>query len=632
MSRFWNVRSCPVMRRTPWAAIACLFFFGGSSNAQFVEPGVTVIHNLTDTGGQFGWAVADLADIDNPPDGVTDFIIPNPNLNTVRVISGATGLDIHVLTPPSGSFFGNAVGDAGDVNNDGVHDIIVGTPGPGVGLDPGRTFVFSGADGSLLHTFLGEAARDGMGSAVSGAGDINDDDHDDVVTCASGNDAAFAGAGRCYVHSGIDGSLLRTHDGAHAAAGFGAGVARAGDINQDGYDEIIVGSPGANPNNDGKAYVYSGIDGSLLFDTSSDAGGVSYGQFFVDGVGDVNNDGTLDVWVGDFGAPGGGKGYLYSGADGSLIRKFTRGLNAGLGTGGQFVGDVNGDGYADALVGLWTSPEGGPVGAGKAIVYSGRTGSILREITCNIGGHTFGFDTVGVGDVNGDGFTDFLISAASQTRVYVIAGTDLSCGTIPGTPTPHISGVAANRYLRLQPGSPGMQTAVRVRLTNLNGFGGFNGQVRYLGPPSNHSDNTTPPSTFKGSKLQCTPHFRDWGAEGTVHVYGAEIVPGSTYEVQQIGTVCGVAVEDGYSDALSLTTQKWGDVVAPFGVGQPTFADISAVVGKFQGSATAVVKSLAQLQPNVPDPSAGINFADISAAVSSFQGASYSFTGPSACP
>ncbi len=626
-------------------AIACTTRGAGT----FLED-VTVLQTFSSAGGFFGWGIAEIADISDPPDGVMDFIIPSLGESTVFVYSGADGTLIHTLTKPpadsSNGSVGYAIADAGDTNGDGVHDIIVGSPSTsGIGTNPGHAYVYSGVNGSILLELSGQAANDAFGYAVGGAGDVNEDGFADLLVGAPGNDASGNASGRAYIFSGMDGSLIRNLDAEAAGDRFGSGTAGTGDIDGDDVGDQIVGAPGAGAS--GRAYVYSGADGSLLFSTDADAGGSTYGQFFVAGVGDVNRDGTRDVYVGDYGANGGrGKAYVYSGVDGSVIHRFTSLINEGVGP-GRGAGDVNGDGYADLLVGFYTSPIGA-ANAGKAVLFSGRTGTALRTMTSTTAGEAFGFDAVGVGDTNGDGYIDLLVSAASQNRVYLIAGYDFGC-PLAGSPAAEIDGLPKNRFISFSPGNGGAQTAVRVTLASLHhpdppnlpqspapDFSAFEGQVRWVGPPSVFSESSASKETFMGAVLQCAPHYMDWGTVGLVHVTGAEIVPSSVYEVQVIDEACAVEDEGSYSDPLTVVTSRWGDVGEPFNppstTTQPNFGDISELVNKFKSAVGAPIKVRALLQPNIPVMEVDLSFAEISAGVDAFKSRAYPFPGPTDCP
>jgi hypothetical protein len=121
--------------------------------------------------------------------------------------------------------------------------------------------------------------------------------------------------------------------------------------------------------------------------------------------------------------------YVYSGIDGKpLITLTGEAPGDGFGIGVADAGDVDRDGAADLIVGAWQHASAAMSG-GKVYVYSGRTQKLLRTITCRTAGDTFGFDTTNLGDVDGDGAVDFLITSAwsgvngfQSGRVFVIAG------------------------------------------------------------------------------------------------------------------------------------------------------------------------------------------------------------------
>jgi len=186
--------------------------------------------------------------------------------------------------------------------------------------------------------------------------------------------------------------------------------------------DLIVGARSADG---GKAYVFSGKTGALLFQIDAPASGGNLGWFFVAGVGDVNRDGRPDVYAADFGdttlGPATGRAAVYSGKDGRELLSWT-GNAAGEGLGpGREAGDVNRDGHVDLAIGSWISNDGAP-GAGQVEIYSGKDGSLLRRLTSTTAGENFGFDTVGLGNLTRDRVPDFVVSAATANRVYVIAG------------------------------------------------------------------------------------------------------------------------------------------------------------------------------------------------------------------
>ena len=224
--------------------------------------------------------------------------------------------------------FGISVAGAGDVDRDGFADLIVG------GLDSpdtggtGRGYVFSGRSGDLVLelTSPNEQPGGGFGEVVSGAGDVNGDGVPDLMVGAVfENDFR----GRVYIFNGEDGSLLweLTSPNAEEGGKFGLSVAGAGDVDQDGLADVLVGAPledpGPSPTGAGRAYVFSGRTGGLLFEfvspTESESG--DFGRS-VAGAGDIDLDGFADLIVGSF-IPG--RIYVFSGQDGSLLLELTQG-------------------------------------------------------------------------------------------------------------------------------------------------------------------------------------------------------------------------------------------------------------------------------------------------------------------
>lgn len=198
--------------------------------------------------------------------------------------------------------------------------------------------------------------------------------------------------------------------------------------------------------------------------------------------------------------------------------------------------------------------------------------------------------------------------------------------------SPEASPQTKNRYVSFAPGNAGVQTAIRVKLVSLDRFHASDGQVRWVGAPTLRPQGGGAP--FWAAPLQCTPHFQDWSGVTDLHVYGAEVVPLSTYDVQAVHEYCDAVLnlESSYSAPLTVQTAKWGDVIAPHGTGQPNFGDINALVEKFKALPTSIHKARAQLQPNIPNPQNPINFSDISADVEAFKGRPYPYAGPGICP
>jgi hypothetical protein len=313
---------------------------------------------------------------------------------------------------------------------------------PGTSPDhAGRAYVFSGRNGSLLFELVSpNEEEDGFfGTSVSGAGDANQDGHADVIVGAEYEDPGTSppSAGRAYVFSGLDGSLLfeLASPNEKQAGQFGHEVAGAGDVNQDGVADVIVGAPNENPDNSpgeaGRAYVFSGQNGNLLFALKSPNEELQgHFGFSVAGTGDVNQDGQADLVVGAFGeAPeGAGRAYVLSGANGSSLFQLESPRQESSGGFGWTVaggGDVNKDGVPDVIVGAWKEE---PIG--HAYVFSGEDGSLLFEPLSPDGGNAFGWSVASAGDFNDDGFADVIVGDEAADpgngpragRAYVFSG------------------------------------------------------------------------------------------------------------------------------------------------------------------------------------------------------------------
>lgn len=396
----------------------------------FVEK-VRIIHEWTGEakGDQFGWIARRVGDVDR--DGVNDFVTSAPThlvdgqpAGRVYVYSGKTGKLLWSQTGPAGGRLGIGVECAGDTNADGIPDVIAAAPGAG------KAYVYSGKDGKILLTLGAGDPNENFGRHASGAGDINGDGYADVIIGAPGNNTAGQGAGRAYVYSGKDGSLLLTIDGERAGDGFGSAVA--------GYKDkrnafLIVGAPNAGPKNNGRVYVYAGLTNKTKFTIEADDTGAQLGAMFLSVVGDVNGDKIPDIYASDFSnnAKGNSTGRIYvvSGADGRRLLTLTgESANDGFGIDPADAGDVNHDGFDDLIVGAWQHSSAAASG-GKVYLYSGKDGSLMRAYTCRIPGDTFGFDATEIGDVDGDGAIDFLLTSAwsgingfHSGRVFIISG------------------------------------------------------------------------------------------------------------------------------------------------------------------------------------------------------------------
>jgi hypothetical protein len=426
-----SLRSHPRFARTQWRA--------SDFTSPFVEP-VRVIHEWVaeSKGDQFSWIARGIGDVDG--DRVNDIVTSAPSFGAgarpfgpgrVYVYSGKSGRLLWQRTGgDSVETLGNGLEGAGDVNADGVPDVIAGAPGTG------RAYVWSGIDGKELHVLRG-TVQESFGTSAAGAGDQDGDGYADLLVGASANNSAGQGAGRVYLYSGRTGALLRTFDGEKAGDAFGSIV--AGD-KRGRATPILVGAPGAGPRNTGRVYVFRGVAGAAgtprpapLFVIESDTTGTALGAMFASIVGDVNGDKVPDVYASDFSnaasGPATGRIYVRSGVEGRPLLTLT-GERAGdaFGVGPADAGDVDKDGYDDLVIGAWQHSSAAQSG-GKIYLYSGRDGRLMRSITGRIPGETLGFDAAGIGDVDGDGTVDLLVTSSWSNirgfrsgRMFVISG------------------------------------------------------------------------------------------------------------------------------------------------------------------------------------------------------------------
>jgi hypothetical protein len=428
-------------------------------------------------GDYFGYSISSAGDVNG--DGYGDVIVGAPyndasGSNAGRAYIYFGGLSMHttpdvILTGAAASdYFGRSVSSAGDVNGDGYGDVIVGAyRNDASGTDAGGAYIYFGGastDNTPDVTLTGAAAGDFFGISVSSAGDVNGDGYGDVIVGAYANDAGGSNAGRAYIYFGgasIDNTPEVTLTGAAAGDVFGVSVSSAGDVNGDGYSDVIVGAYAndAGGTDAGRAYIYFG--GVSMDDTPEvTLTGTAAGDLFgisVSNAGDVNGDGYSDVIVGaytnDAGGTDAGRAYIYFG--GVSIDNTPDVTLTGTAAGDYFgysvssAGDVNGDGYSDVIVGAYYNDAGG-TDAGRAYFYcNSLTGSDIADefFTGAAAGDYFGTSVASAGDVNGDGYTDVIVGANGNDaggtdagRAYIFFGR----ASMDNTPDVTLTGAAAD--------------------------------------------------------------------------------------------------------------------------------------------------------------------------------------------
>jgi len=367
-----------------------------------------------------------------------------------------------------GAGTGRAVTFAGDVNGDGYDDVLVGVPFyDGVFSDQGRARLYYGTATSLLSDYWsinyeGDQLNAYFGYSVAAAGDVNNDGFDDVIVGAYAHDAGGAldsDRGRVYLYLGASDGLSTTPaatlDGQIDGGYFGYSVAGAGDVNNDGYADVVVGAYGSDT-----AYVYLGTSGGsgVAITPVQTLVAAQIGSHFgvsVAGAGDVNGDGFSDVIVGaewySNGEANEGSAAIYYGtntASGSITPTsswLVESDQAGafMGSSVANIGDVNGNGVNDVAVGAY-GYDNGQIDEGRVFVFYGTTPGglpVSADLTMELNQPNayFGRAVSGGGDINRDGFADVIIGAdgfdndqIDEGRTNIYFGSESGVNTVPG--------------------------------------------------------------------------------------------------------------------------------------------------------------------------------------------------------
>ena len=476
-----------------------------------------------------GWSVSGAGNVNN--DSYSDFIIgaydasPLGRINAGETYllfgkkSGLTNIDLKNLTLTQGIKIigatqndnsGWSVSGAGDVNGDGYGDVIIAATKKSY-LIFGKNTNFTNIDLGTLTlsqgiTIRGSNIKNNSDWAVSTAGDVNNDGYSDLIVGSHHeNPLGRIAAGETYLIFGkkslTDIDLVTLSypqgiiiQGANTNDESGWSVSSAGDVNNDGYDDIIIGARYANPlgrTNAGESYLifgknngFANIDLSTL---SLPQGvkiiGANNGDnsgWAVGGAGDVNNDGYDDIIIGaryadPLGRINAGESYLIFGKNTTLFTNIdlknltlTQGIkilgadiNDNSGNSVSAAGDVNKDGYDDIIIGASGAPKG--TFKGETYIIFGKNGTLFTDIDLKnltltqgikiVGAHindTSGSSVSSAGDINNDGYDDMIIGAPSATSLeryevgtsYMIFGDETNVPPtppIPPTPTPNTS-------------------------------------------------------------------------------------------------------------------------------------------------------------------------------------------------
>jgi len=400
----------------------------------FVED-VVVLHDVQGElhDSRFGWSVAEIGDVD--ADGCIDFAVgapfhsdPERERGKVYVYSGRNGREILTLGASEDEQMGWAVGAAGDVNKDGKFDLWAAAPG--VNGHTGALYVISGVDGAQLKRLPGQGTNDRFAESVWPLGDVDGDGVVELLVAAPGNDAAGDDCGRIYVVSLVDGSVFATFEGVRALDRLGAG----GVCGWMQGDELRIAASAGKSGEDrkGATYVWRALDDDAPLVLEGDADARSRGGRIAF-VADLDGDGRPELLASDEidPEPSLAAASLWAWSSQSNERLWSlHSPMSGDAFGRSFssFADLDGDGRAEVAIGAWRSRRGGPY-CGGVMIHSSKNGERIARATGALARIGAGFSVARLADINGDKVPELLVGAPNDPargpntgRAFVISG------------------------------------------------------------------------------------------------------------------------------------------------------------------------------------------------------------------